>query len=60
MYCGRENTVRFEPPEPVASGSPGGSGMATDELLTLGFGGAVVAGLLGLPLAEMRRRRESE
>ncbi|MFC4451654.1 halocyanin domain-containing protein [Halorussus aquaticus] len=38
-----------------ASAGSGGSGLA--DTLTLGFGGALVVGLLGLPLAEIRNRR---
>lgn len=37
------------------SGS-GATGRSLGEYLILGFGGALVAGLLGLPAAEMRRR----
>ncbi|WP_420028558.1 halocyanin domain-containing protein [Halorussus lipolyticus] len=42
--------------EPAGGGSGSGDGKL-GEYLTLGFGGAVVAGLLGLPLSEMRRRQ---
>ncbi|WP_246045677.1 halocyanin domain-containing protein [Halorussus ruber] len=42
--------------EAESASASGDSGMATDELLTLGVGGALVAGLLGLPFSEMRRR----
>ena len=48
--------------EPTA-GSLGGGGSGGSDLedtLTVGLGGALVVGLLGLPVAEMRRRRSDE
>ncbi|NEU58176.1 halocyanin domain-containing protein [Halorussus sp. MSC15.2] len=47
-----------EPGATGGAGAPSGSGgSGLSDTLTLGFGGALVVGLLGLPLAEIRSRR---
>jgi halocyanin-like protein len=44
-------------PDAAATGA-GGGGFDGEEMLAIGAGAALVAALLGLPVAEMRRRKE--
>lgn len=42
---------------PAAASATASGGRSLGDLLTLGFGGLVVAALLGLPIADWRSRR---